>query len=78
MSELLPRDHQLLADLERAFPSTSFVLASDKWMDFEKRSSLAYIPGDIESMRRLVRANKIKSLGSLNNEPHYSINRKKK
>ncbi len=31
------------------------------------------MPGDIESMKRLVRTGKVKHLGALNGRPHYII-----
>jgi hypothetical protein len=73
MQNLRPREHQLLADLERAFANTSFVLSDGKWMDFDKTSSLAAMDGDVASIERLVKAKKIKNLGTINGEPHYTI-----
>jgi hypothetical protein len=73
VSELEPRDHQLLADLERAFPHKSFLLMEGKWTDFEARGTLATLPGDETSIDRLVKAGKVTDLGSMNGSRHFVI-----
>jgi hypothetical protein len=78
MPELQPRDHQLYADLERAFDGLSFLLGKSQWADFESRTTLSVIDGDEESINRLVTLGKVVDLGSLNAKRHFVIKKKKK
>jgi hypothetical protein len=74
MEDLQDRDMQLYADLERAFPRTSFTRTERTgWMSFDRKQSLPAVTGDASSIQRLVRAKKITYLGVVKDEPHFVI-----
>lgn len=74
--ELEGRDFQLLADLERAFPRTSFLKKKEFWVSFDGRSTLSSMKGDVESIRRLIEKGKIVHLGELNSAEHFVVKKK--
>jgi len=77
MSELPPRDHQLFAQLESVYRDTSFLLKTDQWVDFNKRVFVDRLPGDEESIDRLVKTGRVVDLGVLNRARHFVIKKKK-